>query len=391
MADNLDIMVRLLLDKAAQQQLDRGLKTISKDLDGVDKESKELSDTINGSLNLALENLKRRSEEADRKLRQLKENSQQLASISQTMFLAGAAVVTGIFVAANAEAQRIKEAGGIVDETTARWLAANEKIRVSYQRIGGVALEAALPLLERAAELAEKGAAFVEAHPDLVQAALNIGLVVASIGAIGSLVAKGIRLYADIKLLASSATQLVAARAMQDAANKMLAAAVGNQQAAAQNVAAMRGAGGLSFGALAALAASVPAGIAAASATSSYVNSALERQKAHIYDSTHPARFYNWRPGHDYTGYAYTGTYAMAQDGQREFVLSGSATKAAERRLGAQLNEQNVMGAIGGGGRQVVWNDHRTFNSALSQDDLDLIKRETAGMLEYAMSGGPNG
>ena len=54
-------------------------------------------------------------------------------------------------------------------------------------------------------------------------------------------------------------------------------------------------------------------------------------------------------PSHDYTGYAYTRTYAMAQDGKRQFVLSGDATRIAEQMLGGQLNQQAVLSALGTG------------------------------------------
>jgi hypothetical protein len=66
-------------------------------------------------------------------------------------------------------------------------------------------------------------------------------------------------------------------------------------------------------------------------------------------------------PIHDYSGYAYTGTYAMAQDGQPEFVLSGAATKAAEQMVGGQLNEQALLSGLAGrrGGMQYI--DHSSY------------------------------
>ncbi len=63
-------------------------------------------------------------------------------------------------------------------------------------------------------------------------------------------------------------------------------------------------------------------------------------------------------PSHDYTGYAYTRTYAMAQDGKRQFVLSGDATRAAERMLGGRLSQPAVMSALSGGGMQYIDNSH---------------------------------
>lgn len=54
-------------------------------------------------------------------------------------------------------------------------------------------------------------------------------------------------------------------------------------------------------------------------------------------------------PTHDYTGYAYTRAYAMAQDGKRQFVMSGDMTRIAEQMLGGQLNQQAVLSALANG------------------------------------------
>jgi chromosome segregation ATPase len=58
-------------------------------------------------------------------------------------------------------------------------------------------------------------------------------------------------------------------------------------------------------------------------------------------------------PVHDYTGYAYKGLYAMAQNGQRQFVLSGEATRAAESVVGGRLTPQNVGKSMGGNSQNI--------------------------------------
>lgn len=50
---------------------------------------------------------------------------------------------------------------------------------------------------------------------------------------------------------------------------------------------------------------------------------------------------------HDYSGYAYTGVYKMAQNGRPEWVMSGEDTRAAERAVGGQLTQSNVAQMIG--------------------------------------------
>ncbi len=70
---------------------------------------------------------------------------------------------------------------------------------------------------------------------------------------------------------------------------------------------------------------------------------------------------------HDYSGYAYPGTYAMAQNGKPEFVLSGQATSAAEQIIGGRLTEQALMSRLlTGNSNSVTWNDMRKFNGEVS-------------------------
>jgi len=80
-------------------------------------------------------------------------------------------------------------------------------------------------------------------------------------------------------------------------------------------------------------------------------------------------------PIHDYSGYAYTGTYAMAQDGQREFVLSGAATKAAEQMVGGQLNQQALLSGLAGqGGAGMQYVDQASY-SGVTVADMRRIRQ----------------
>lgn len=88
-------------------------------------------------------------------------------------------------------------------------------------------------------------------------------------------------------------------------------------------------------------------------------------------------------PSHDYTGYAYTRTYAMAQDGKRQFVMSGDMTRIAEQMLGGQLNQQMVLGAMsrGIGRTSVIWNDHRRFSGEYSSSMSRSVRNDTLKVL----------
>jgi hypothetical protein len=90
---------------------------------------------------------------------------------------------------------------------------------------------------------------------------------------------------------------------------------------------------------------------------------------------------------HDYSGYAYTGTYQMAQNGQPEYVLSGAATRAAESMLGGQISEKMMLARLanGAGNGQVTWNDQRRFSGDISAAVKNQNRRDTMNILADAI------
>lgn len=151
----------------------------------------------------------------------IRNQAAQLQGMSQLALGAGVGVVGGIFAFASKYVRDAKEATA----TTVAWKAAQESLAKSGQRVGAVLAQEALPLLRLAAETASKAAGFVEKHPELVQAAINIGLVTAGLGAVGLAVSKGIKLYADQLYLSSIPLQLEAGRLQFAAAQEQLVAA----------------------------------------------------------------------------------------------------------------------------------------------------------------------
>lgn len=78
----------------------------------------------------------------------------------------------------------------------------------------------------------------------------------------------------------------------------------------------------------------------------------------------------------DSGGYADRGLYRLAWNGQREFVLSGSSTRAAEQIIGAQLNQDNLLRALTGmGSRQMNYYDQRRMERPLSKDDRNMYEQ----------------
>jgi hypothetical protein len=116
----------------------------------------------------------------------------------------GTAIVGAIALSARNYSKFIEDAGIQGDETANRWVAASKKVQNAQLNLGQQSAQALLPVYEKLAELAEKAASFVNENPEVLQAALNIGVALATLGMIGLAVSKGIRLVADFKYLAAT-------------------------------------------------------------------------------------------------------------------------------------------------------------------------------------------
>lgn len=280
---NFDLIIRTLLDKASSKQvqdeakaiagslgeiekksegISRGVNDWSKSLEEADRLSKKFGDEFKKRYDAAIasgksleqavagvraelektnkapgkggidEQLKKANEEATRlrdqiqaiqqaEISRLRQTSSAIGGLGTSALLTGGAITGGIFLAARNYIKDAEEA----DRLTRRWAVATEDIEHAQERVGRVAAEAVLPLLEKAADVAEQVASFTEAHPEIVQAALNTGLFVTGFGALATAVSRGIKLVADIKYLATIPAQLEAARLQDQAATKQLLAA----------------------------------------------------------------------------------------------------------------------------------------------------------------------
>lgn len=155
------------------------------------------------------------------RIARLNQQSQQIGAIGGALFAGGAGIVGGIFATASKYVKDAKEA----TEVTKQWKAAQDSLERSGQKVGAVLAETALPLLKQVARIAAQAADFIDRNPQIAQAALNAGLIVAEIGAVGIAVSKGIKLYADALYLSTVPTQMAAARLQAEAANKQFIAA----------------------------------------------------------------------------------------------------------------------------------------------------------------------
>jgi hypothetical protein len=223
MADRLDVLLGILLDKSAQRDFERGVSSMEDHIRGLDEEG--LDNLLQGFEDAltASELLEKQFAAAKEETAALNQVGTQLGQVSAVVAAAGAAIVGGIAVSAQQYVSFVEKAGIQGDETADRWIAASKRVQNAQLNLGEASAQVLLPVYEKAAELAEKAAAFVQENPDLVQAALNTGLVVATLGAVGIAVSKGIKLYADFKYLAATAEYSLATTRFQNAVREMLA------------------------------------------------------------------------------------------------------------------------------------------------------------------------
>lgn len=195
----LNILLRFTLDTQAQGRIRSGINTLETELDKVRAKS------------LAVQ----------KSLIDMSESAQQAGRDYTKIFATGAGITGGIFAAAERYVRTAKVATSITEE----WTSQTNKLQNSQSRIGATLAKEALPMLKQATELASRAATFVERNPEIVKAALNTGVAVATLGAVGMAVSKGVKLYADVKLIAVGAQQVLAGKLMSDAAKAQLAAA----------------------------------------------------------------------------------------------------------------------------------------------------------------------
>ncbi len=195
------------------------------------------------SIEDALARLEDRASATRDALIELQEGTEILAVAGEQLEQLGRGIATPLRQAA----EEYVMYAGRADSVSREWLDTSNDLASSQRKIGRAAAQAVLPTMDRAARLAEKASRFAERHPGVVRAALNVGTAMATLGAVGMAVSRGIRIYADVKTAAMAAQQLLAGKLMQKAAKQQLAAAGG--MAAGKGAGAAAGAGGAAAGA----------------------------------------------------------------------------------------------------------------------------------------------
>jgi hypothetical protein len=147
---------------------------------------------------------------------QLRKNRMVLRELSQVFTMIGVAGAA-VWVPAIAAANEYVKTAGRTEQASGRWLYAQKEIGDATVRIGRVVVTDLLPGFEKAAQIAEKFAAWVEKNPKAVGAALSIAGGLVAVAAAGKIFTEVDRAIVDI--------QLIAATMMKKAADEQLAAA----------------------------------------------------------------------------------------------------------------------------------------------------------------------
>ncbi|MFA5836172.1 MAG: hypothetical protein WC837_04365 [Bellilinea sp.] len=137
--------------------------------------------------------------EARRRMVEMHESAEKLHQVGIALGVTGAAMMAPFLLAARTYNQQI----GLGEETSRRWAESGERLKNAQIRVGRETTEVLLPLMEQGADLADKFAALIEHHPDILKAVLTVGGGIAAAGTVVTLIAQVQRLIANLKLVST--------------------------------------------------------------------------------------------------------------------------------------------------------------------------------------------
>lgn len=133
----------------------------------------------------ALDRAKRGTQELEQAIRRaeqqairLQESGEKLTRLGMQTAALGAVIIAPLFLAARNYVQQV----GMAEQTSRRWLLAQERMEQSQLRMGRVMAESVTPYIEKIADLTERVASLLESHPEIAQAAMASGALIAGLG-----------------------------------------------------------------------------------------------------------------------------------------------------------------------------------------------------------------
>lgn len=252
-----DILLRFLIDKQALLDVKAGTKTLDEALEGVGA-SQDLVTLAAKRLQPILDEQTRATARLQNEWWKTQRVMRATAFVFNQAAIAGLGIITPLVGLAAKYVSEMEKLGEASDPVAQRMLAAQAQLKDASLSIGRSAAEVMLPVYERVADIVESAAKFVEDNPDALETALKVGAALVSFGMLGRMVANGIKLVIDVKFVWASIQNFLAARAMEQAAQKNLLAAAafqkvgwtGAAQAAVNNTGAITAAGAAATAAL---------------------------------------------------------------------------------------------------------------------------------------------
>lgn len=119
---------------------------------------------------------------------------EKLSQIGSFLGMTGGALAAGPIVAAKKYLDSVP-----LDDTTARWKTAQDEIEQSYLRIGAIAADKLVPLVEKLADLSAQAAEFIEKNPKLIEAIVGVGSILAVTGGALSIGGKTLQIAGIIR------------------------------------------------------------------------------------------------------------------------------------------------------------------------------------------------
>lgn len=367
--------------------------------------------TNSAGANKTINDLQRIEQQANR----TREKMQKLAMVGNQMAMAGAIIFAPFALAMKKYVDSAKE----TEPLAAKIVELSEKWEASQVRIGRVAAEILLPSLEKSLDLIDKIAAFSEAHPDAVKAALGIGtsmiLIGGAISAVGSIVST----LATIQGLAAGIGLAGGGAGAAGGTAAITTAITGIAPAVGATLLAIF-TSPLTW-AIAALALTVPIMNWLLGTETTWKDIATTGKQAlflvgmgidkilrglgswfsnlgkTIWESLirasefivggiggAVARTFGLVPKKDDGGMIGQGVFRNA--GGREFVMNNSTTNAAEQMIGGSLTQGRLLAALaGGGGRRISYQDNRHIDTSLSMSQRRMLTNDILGALSGAL------
>jgi len=332
-----------------------------------------------------------------------RDKMEKLAQVGNRLAMMGGAIVAPFALAMKKYLDTTKE----TEPTSRRLLDLSKKWEESQVRIGRVTAEIVLPALETALNVVDKIAAFAEAHPDAVKAALGIGASMVLIGGALSTVGSIVSMLATIQGLAAGAGLATGT------------ATAGAGGAAAVTAGITSALPAIGAGLLAILTSPLTWAVAALVLIKPLMNwllgtdttwkeigqtgkqaliiigygidkllkgiggffanigtsiwSALQKAATFMVEGIGGAvaRLLSLIPGKAEGGMIGSGLFVGGERG-REFVMSNQTTRAAENVIGGQLTQQSLLAGLAGG-KRISYYDSRHIDSRLSNRDRQFL------------------